>query len=92
VIIHVLHCLYILVYNSFRRDLLGQGGKVQVARFEPLPAQLVPPNRGAGFVHVLDLSFVPVAHVTEHEPHALHDVQTPLTKNVKIDLSNFDLF
>jgi hypothetical protein len=45
----------------------------------PDPAQFAPLYWGAGFVHVLVLTFDPVPHVTEHEPHELHPAQLPLT-------------
>ena len=47
-------------------DLPGQQLVLQAADSDAKPAQSLPPFDGAGFVHVLDLDFVPVPQVFVH--------------------------
>ena len=58
---------------------LGQGTIVQDWVDEADPTQLAPLWAGAGEEHVLDLSCVPVAHVTEQLPHDPQLAQFPST-------------
>lgn len=51
---------------------------VSVSVLEPL--HVLPPFKGAGLVHDLDLVHVPLSHVTVHPAHDDQDVQSPLTK------------
>ena len=60
---------YVPEHNCVWHDL--------VSRLSPL--QFFPPNAGAGLVQVRIRCCVPVPHVLEHGPQALHSVQLPST-------------
>ena len=44
-----------------------------------IPSQLLPPNLGAGCVHVRVLTRLPEPHVREQKLHCVHSVNWPWT-------------
>ena len=80
-IISFLKQLYICISN-----LLGQGSLWQDWVSVDDPTQSLPPCWGAGFVHVLDLVWLPSPHETEqwlYDPKADHPPSTRLNKHLE---------
>lgn len=44
-----------------------------------LPMQSFPPNAGAGLSHVRYRRYIPIPHVSEHDPQVAQQVQSPST-------------
>ena len=71
--------LWTFTEQSRGKYILGQANGLQVMVALPLPAQALPLNRGAGFVHVLDRLLDPLPHVFEHDVQLLQLAHWPWT-------------